>query len=119
MSHGGLRTGTLNRKIDFYKIALTTDSHGQAVESFTFDFSAMADVRPIKGSERAKHDRSEMTTLYYLFKIHFTPKVKVTHKILFNGDYFNIQGFAPMGSLNRRFIELTGELLDASKIVIP
>lgn len=119
MAHGGIKAGALNRKIDFYIPTSAVDYTGQEVKTFALDFSAMSDVRPIRGRERMQHGREEMATLLYSFRIHFTPRLTVNHRVLFNGDYFDIQSFSPMGSLNRRMIEFVGELIDASKIVIP
>lgn len=118
MTQGGIRAGTLNRKIEFYKPNISTDNSGQQINTYVLDFFAMAAVNPVRSVERMRHGREEMATLLYRFKIHFTPRLKVTHRVKFNGDFFDVQGFAPMGTMNRRFIEFVGELIDASQIVI-
>lgn len=114
----GIQSGRLNRKIDFYRQVSTKSRTGQMVHTYTFDFSAMSAVYPMRGNERTKHEREEMATMLFKFKTYFNPRVSVTHKIKFDGNFFDIQGFAPMGSMNRRVIEFTGELIDASKVVL-
>lgn len=118
MTHGGIKAGSLNRKIELYKPVNTIDPSGQEIHAYSFDFEAFAAVDFLRGKEKMQHGREEMSTILANFKIRFTPKLLVTHRIKFNGDFYNIQSFAPMGSMNRQLIEVLGELLDASKIVI-
>lgn len=118
MVEGGKRAGTLRRKIDLYKKTITENSSGQEVASYSYDFSLMSDPKPIRGTERSKSGREEMATLAFNFLTYFKKELTATHKVKFNGDFYDIQGIAPMGGMNRRFVEIYAELLDQSKLVI-
>jgi SPP1 family predicted phage head-tail adaptor len=119
MSTGGIRAGTLNRKIEFFREVKTEDpDSGQEVRSFDFDFAAMADPRPVRGHERSQYGREEIAVRLVNFRVFYKETISATHKIRFNGEFYDIQSIAPMGSLNRRFVEILGEIIDASSIVV-
>lgn len=119
MSQGGIRAGSLNVKVDYYKQTSTVDPESnQQIHGMAFDFSKMCDPRPIRGLERTQHGRENMAIITVSFRCYFDPRVTVTHSIRWEGNFYNIKGFAPMGTMNRRFMECLGELIDADKIVI-
>lgn len=115
---GGIRAGELNRRVELWAMATTEDETGQNVKSYSKDFDAWAQVKFVRGSEKTKSGREEMQTVYARFKIRFKPQLKATHLIKFNGDFYNIQSMAPMGRLLRDLVEIEGELLDVSTLVL-
>lgn len=118
MAQGGIRPGRLNRKVEFYRQVNVVDDAGQETHSWTLDFSAMCDVRFVRGSEMSRHGREEMATILATFTMYFNRSFTVKHRAKFNGDFYDVQNFAPAGSLNRRHMSFTGELIDASQMVI-
>jgi len=118
MAQGGIRAGSLNRKIDLYKEVVTSDSSGQEIRGYQYDFSLLSDARPLRGTERAQAGRVELATITYTFRTYYKEKISVKHKVKFNGEFFDIQSLAPMGNLNRRFMEIFAELRGASTLVI-
>lgn len=116
---GGVRAGSLDRKLEVYKLVTVQDDAGQEVKSLTLDFYAWGRVNYIRGKEKMQYGREEIQIELATFKVRFTSRLTATHKFKFNGNYWDIQSMAPMGRLNREFIEAMCEHMDVSKIVLP
>ena len=118
MSYGGARAGTFNRKVDFYRQTDTQDESGQKAHGYVYHFSKMMDVTSSKGAEKTQSEREELAKVYLRFRGHFDSRLTVLHKAKFDGNYYDVQNFAPVGTSNRRVVVFTGELIDAINIVI-
>lgn len=118
MGIGGVKAGSLNRKIDLYKQIRTADSSGQEVYSYCYDFSLMSNPRPLRSVERTKFSRDEIAITEFTFVTYFKKNISNTHKIKFDGNFFDIIGLAPMGANSRRFMEISAQILDQTTLVI-
>lgn len=113
----GIVAGALNRKVDFYRAIKTTDHTGQAVVSYSLDFSAMAKVSPVRGSELARYGRVGAATQLLRFQIYYRTNLTTEHRIRYNGNDYNIDTFFAEGDMQRRYVTIIAEILELNQIV--
>lgn len=113
---GGVRAGSREHYLTIQPLTLSAEG-SSGYETPTYPegdwFYLWGSVRPLRGREKFNAGR-EMATVYYEFKTDFDSRVNVRDRIVWDGLEFDIQDVSPMGTQNREFLTIVGELLEKS-----
>lgn len=96
--------GQLSTPISILQPGTNTNSFGQAVSTYTPVEQAWAQMRDTSANET--REASQIVSLRsVVFTIRYTPNVSMRHRILADGDTFEITGLNIIG--RKQFIELS------------
>lgn len=87
-----ISAGTLDRKINILEPAVVRDAMGAAIESFIVRWANVPCMaKPFTGREKYKVESArEMTYKQYKFIVRYIPSLNQKHRIVFEGETFDI-----------------------------
>lgn len=91
-----MNAGALNRRIRIEEASTSQDGHGQPVKTWGVLDHVWAEIRPLTVNERfqAQQISPEATTK---MRIHYRDDVTVKMRVLYDGDYYDIEGTKEIG----------------------
>jgi SPP1 family predicted phage head-tail adaptor len=106
-----IKIGDLDTSVSIYTATTTEDQiSGQVVATFAKLADVWARVEYMTGDE-AENINAVVQSEKLIFSIWYRSDVGVTHKVLYNGNYYDIEFMEVVG--RRVFLKLHGKLLRA------
>lgn len=104
--------GMLDRKINIEQLVVTRDGMGSAIEQYSTQYANVpANMKPFTGREKYKVESArEMTYKQYKFTIRYIAGLTQKHRILFEGEYYDILFIADIG--RRQDVEILAQLAE-------
>jgi len=88
--------GTLNRRIRIETFTTSADSYGEPIKTWAVLGHVWAAIRPLKSSERFEAQQVNRQVNLRI-TIHHRTDVTEQMRILYDGDYYDIQGIRELG----------------------
>jgi len=91
-----VNVGTLNRRVRIETYTTSVDSYGEPIKTWIALDHVWADIQPLRNSEQfAAQQVNRLVSLR--MTVHYRTDVTEQMRILYDGDYYDIQGIRELG----------------------
>lgn len=91
-----MNVGTLSRRIRIEQASTSPDSYGEPIKTWAALDHVFADIRPVSNTERFEAQQVNRQVEVRM-RIHYRADVTEQMRILYDGDYYDIQGIKEIG----------------------